>query len=557
MPEWDQQGAGQLLHNDELFDEIPEAVLLFDDAGYIIAANAAAVELFGYTREEMKEHQVETLFQTSTGSPVPLPGRSIGFSQGPLSLSARHRDGGSTPVQLYLRHDSDSSTPYRLATVRPASEDIVRLAAIFEYSHDGIFVVDPDTELITDANPRACQMLGKARSELIGANVTVVHPEEMRELRAFFARVMEHGYGQTSELTCATVDNRRLDAEISASVADLGDKKNVVAIVRDVSERRELEHRVSRMATLPRDNPDPVVEFDLNGTVHYLNPRAQEEFPTLKEEGQSHPFCSGLESIVDELLRSGQRMTEREVEVNGATYSQKINVDATLDLCRIYAHDLTERKRTEELRRQLEVAETTKSATLDTIFRLSNAAEYRDEDTGAHIRRIAHYSAALGRRLEVDEETIEMLLYAAPMHDVGKIGIPDRVLLKPGRLTEEEMAIMRRHTELGAEILANSDSRLMQTAETIALTHHEKWDGTGYPRGLAGTDIPLCGRIVAVADVFDALISRRPYKEPFSQEKTLQIMKEQRGYHFCPEALDAFLDIQPELARIAAEHRDE
>ena len=539
----------------EIFDGIPDAVLVFDREGQVLAGNSAAERLFGYPRDAIEELDVASLFRSASGEPVWLEGGVGGVSHRPLNLNARHRDGRDTPVQLSLKPGNDSAE-YRIATVRIMDEDVLRLAGIFEYSYDGIFVVDPETEYITDANPRACKMLGYDRSELVGAHVSVVHPEEMKQLRAFFQHVMKHGHGQTSELSCSCDDGRRLETEIAASVADFGTKKHVVAMVRDVSEQRELRHRLSRLATLPRDNPDPVVELDLSGVVHYVNPRAAEEFPTLERDGGAHPFCRGIDDLVEEMRRDGEHVTQREIEIGDATYSQRIHVDTTLNLCRIYAHDLTERKRVEELHKQLELAEATKSATLDTILRLSNAAEYRDEDTGAHIRRMAHFSAAIARRMGLDEETVELVLYASPMHDIGKIGIPDRILLKPGRLTEEEMAIMRRHTDLGAEILANSDSPLMQTAERIALTHHEKWDGTGYPRGLAGADIPLAGRIVAVADVYDALTSRRPYKEPFSPETTLEMMRKDRDSHFCPDVLDAFLDIQPEIAHIAAQYPD-
>jgi putative two-component system response regulator len=155
-------------------------------------------------------------------------------------------------------------------------------------------------------------------------------------------------------------------------------------------------------------------------------------------------------------------------------------------------------------------------AALDTVYRLSMAAEYKDEDTGAHIKRMSNYSAAVARRLGVGENTCTRILHAAPMHDVGKIGIPDRILLKPGKLTPEEWVIMKQHTTMGGRILEGANSPHLRLAEIIALTHHEKWDGSGYPRGLSGRKIPLVGQIVAISDVFDALTSRRPYKDPFS-----------------------------------------
>jgi putative two-component system response regulator len=163
---------------------------------------------------------------------------------------------------------------------------------------------------------------------------------------------------------------------------------------------------------------------------------------------------------------------------------------------------------------------------------------------------MSRYCAAVARRMGLDEITIETILYAAPMHDVGKIGIPDAVLLKPASLNPVEWEIMKLHTVIGAKILKGSDAEFIRLAETIAQSHHEKWDGSGYPNGLKGADIPLAGRIVAIADVFDALVTKRPYKEPFPWEKSLTIIKEGRGSHFDPDVVDAFFAIQDEILAI-------
>lgn len=209
--------------------------------------------------------------------------------------------------------------------------------------------------------------------------------------------------------------------------------------------------------------------------------------------------------------------------------------------------------RTEDLRKAFE---TIKAASLDTIYRLSMAAEYKDNETGAHIKRMSTYSAAIAKQLGLDEITTETILYAAPMHDIGKIGIPDSILMKPGKLTPEEWVIMKKHTVIGAKILQGSDAEFIKLAEIIAHSHHEKWDGSGYPNGLIGDKIPLAGRITALADVFDALTSRRPYKEPFSAEKALEIITEGRGTHFDPEVVDAFMAIQGEILTVMAKYGD-
>jgi putative two-component system response regulator len=211
-------------------------------------------------------------------------------------------------------------------------------------------------------------------------------------------------------------------------------------------------------------------------------------------------------------------------------------------------------KRTGELKQALEKI---KAASLETIYRLSMASEYKDEDTGAHIKRMSRYSTAVARRMGLAENTIETILYAAPMHDLGKIGIPDRILLKPGMLDPAEWEIMKRHSVIGAKILKGSDAEFIMLAEIIAQSHHEKWDGSGYPDGLKGVEIPLASRIAAIADVFDALTSKRPYKEALSLETSLAIIREGRGIHFDPDVVDAFFAILDEILTIKKEYDDD
>jgi len=191
-------------------------------------------------------------------------------------------------------------------------------------------------------------------------------------------------------------------------------------------------------------------------------------------------------------------------------------------------------------------------ACLDTIHRLVIAAEYKDEDTADHIIRIGRYSALIAEKLGLPEVKAQDMLYAAPMHDIGKIGIPDHILLKPGKLTDEEFDIVKMHATIGAKILSNSNAKIIMLAEQIALSHHERWDSQGYPNGRSGKDIPLAGRIVAVADVFDALTSKRPYKETFPVEVALDIMKKEREQHFDPDVLDIFLTNMDEVLKIRA-----
>jgi len=189
---------------------------------------------------------------------------------------------------------------------------------------------------------------------------------------------------------------------------------------------------------------------------------------------------------------------------------------------------------------------------LQIVQRLGLAAEYKDNETGLHVIRMSHYSRVLALAAGFSERDAEELLNAAPMHDVGKIGIPDAVLRKPGKLDAEEWAVMREHAQIGAQIIGEHSSGLLHRAREIALSHHEKWDGSGYPNGLAGEDIPLVGRIVAIADVFDALTSERPYKKAWSVEAAVELLRAEAGRHFDPQLVELFLTQLPVLLEIKA-----
>ncbi len=210
-----------------------------------------------------------------------------------------------------------------------------------------------------------------------------------------------------------------------------------------------------------------------------------------------------------------------------------------------------------DLKKALEELEKTHEeldyAYLDTINRLVSAAEYKDEETGDHIVRMSRYSTLIAEKLGLSDEMVKLIRYASPMHDIGKIGIPDSILLKPGRLTEEEFETIKTHTTIGASILQDSKAQVLQVAHEIALNHHEKWNGNGYPRGLKADETPIGGRIVGIADTFDALTSKRPYKEPYPVEVAVEIIRSERGTHFDPEVVDVFLENIGEIKQIKDE----
>lgn len=193
---------------------------------------------------------------------------------------------------------------------------------------------------------------------------------------------------------------------------------------------------------------------------------------------------------------------------------------------------------------------------LQVIQRLGRASEYKDNETGMHVMRMSHYSKVIALAYGMPESAADNLLHAAPMHDIGKIGIPDSIMLKPGKLTDEEFAIMKTHPEIGAEILGDADSDLISLAKVVSLTHHEKYDGSGYPKGLKGEEIPIEGRIVAIADVFDALTSVRPYKEAWSIEKAVAFIESQSGAHFDPDIVQVFKECLDSILEIKQHWRD-
>ncbi len=188
-----------------------------------------------------------------------------------------------------------------------------------------------------------------------------------------------------------------------------------------------------------------------------------------------------------------------------------------------------------------------KAAHLETILRLSVAGEFRDDDTGEHVRRISRSSATIAREMGLPPAEVELIEWASPMHDIGKIGIPDSILLKPGRLTAAERRIVETHPLIGADILGDPQNELIAAARDIALMHHERWDGKGYPNGLAGPATPLCGRVVGLADVLDALISKRCYKDPYPRDRVLNIISRQEGHQFDPAVVQAFLRVRDEV----------
>lgn len=196
------------------------------------------------------------------------------------------------------------------------------------------------------------------------------------------------------------------------------------------------------------------------------------------------------------------------------------------------------------------------AASLDTIFCLSRAAECKDEETGNHIQRVSEFAVLVADKMGINEEAIHRIRYAAPLHDIGKIGVPENILLKPGELNPAEWEIMKLHTVIGGRILEKSETDYLKMGETIALTHHEKWNGEGYPKGLRAKEIPIEGRITAIVDVFDALTAKRPYRSPISLNEAFKYIAKKKGIHFDPNVVDAFFAVKEDILSIKRKLKD-
>ena len=251
-------------------------------------------------------------------------------------------------------------------------------------------------------------------------------------------------------------------------------------------------------------------------------------------------FVTAMSEIEDE---------KKGLELGAVDYITK-PVSPAIVLARIRTH-LALYDQSRELERKVqERTEELNHTRLEIIQRLGRAAEYKDNETGLHVIRMSHYSRLIASEMNANEEWVELIFNAAPMHDIGKIGIPDAYLLKQGKLNDTEWELMTNHPEFGVAILGDNSSELLQMAKEIALNHHEKWDGSGYPNGLKGEEIPLSARIIAIADVFDALTTVRPYKQAWPVEKAVNYIDENSGSHFDPNLVSIFQRALPEILKI-------
>ncbi|MRR56150.1 MAG: response regulator [Deltaproteobacteria bacterium] len=292
----------------------------------------------------------------------------------------------------------------------------------------------------------------------------------------------------------------------------------------------------------------------MNGheTLRYLKSHERfRDIPVIVVTSKKSEVKKILEMGANDFMAKPFDSGELKLRVMNHVRSKKLS-DLTRDMTGVLESEIV--RKTAALQKALSFS---REAEFEISLRLGRAAEYRDLETGMHIRRISEMSKELAVLRGLPAEECEIIRHASPLHDVGKIGIPDRILLKPGKLDAEEFQLMQRHAAIGGRILDNGEKfPVIRAGKIIALQHHERWDGKGYPHGLSGTDIHIYGRVVMVADIFDALTSERPYKKPFPLEKAFEIMRGDREIFFDPELLDLFLDNRAEFVRIKEELRE-
>lgn len=248
-------------------------------------------------------------------------------------------------------------------------------------------------------------------------------------------------------------------------------------------------------------------------------------FITARSEEEDEKKGLGL-GAVDYIIKPfNPALVEARVRTHIALYDQNLALENKV------------RERTEELN----------DTRLAIIQRLGRAAEFKDNETGLHVIRMSHYSRLIAESLDYGENWADLIFNAAPMHDIGKIGIPDQIILKPGKLDDDEWNLMQKHSQYGADIIGEHDSEIMKESRVIALSHHEKWDGSGYPGKLKGDEIPISGRVVAIADVFDALTTERPYKKAWTVKDAVNLLDENSGSHFDPDLIPLFHEVLPSI----------
>ena len=472
-------------------------------------------------------------------------------------------------VALFMQAQELEGSLASITALNAALRDSeVRARAVLQHVADGI-VTAGKGGIIESFNRSAQRLFGYREEEVIGQPLKLIiapsnHDDFSDPTRAGWSLLTAREIpAEPTETVGCRKDGSCFPMEIGMSQMQIGERTFTIGCIRDISGRKERAERERRSAQALRreaqrdrvafeDAPIGSVITDRAGRIERVNQAlctmtghtAEEligtHFLELTHPEDRHDSATAVAALVNGAAGT-QRFEKRYLHRSGRVIEARVAITAIRDdaheVVQLYAQieDVTEARRTG---RELEEAQ------FEMLARLAAAAELHDDDTGQHTRRVGDLSAATAARLGLPGPQVKLIRLAAPLHDVGKIAIPDAVLGKRGKLTAAEFEQMKTHTTLGAQMLAGRAFALLEMAEQIALTHHEKWDGSGYPAGLAGDAIPITGRIVAVADVFDALTHARPYKPAWTTADAIVEMTNQAGRHFDPQVLDAFLSTQ-------------
>jgi putative two-component system response regulator len=453
----------------------------------------------------------------------------------------------------------------------------LQLAALVESSDDAVIVLSLDG-LIATWSDGAERLFGYAQREVVGRQATMLYPSERREEASLLiARILAGGGVERIETEHLAKDGRALTVSLVISPINgtSGQLVGVAAIVRDRSAQSVTEGELQASDELYRSVVealnDGVVLQDASGRIITVNESAERVLGRKKSDliGHSSLLGGGPEgSNLGLIHEDGTPFLESEKPAMVSLRSGQPQVGVVMGIERgedstswlsINSSPLQHPDADAPFAAVSSITDITSlrstlgellAARFEGLERLALAAEYRDDDTHLHTERVARLAVRIAKELDLGDEMLETIRHAAPLHDVGKIGIPDHILLKPGRLTGEEFELMKTHTTIGARILGDSDFAILRMGREIALTHHERWDGSGYPAGLGGEEIPICGRIVSVADVFDAITHARPYKEALPAEHALGEIARGSNKQFDPGVLAAFMRLEPELLKM-------
>jgi putative two-component system response regulator len=469
-------------------------------------------------------------------------------------------------VDLFARAQEHQDSLDSITALNASLRDSeARARAVLQNVADGIVIAD-EQSLIESLNRSARALFGSEQADVIGQPLqSIVAPSHRDDfIKAAHADTTLRAANDTPAEPIETLgcrkDGSHFPMEIGVSQMQIGDRTFTIGAVRDITDRVERAERERRRAQALRrevqldrivfeEAPIGSVITGRDGRVERVNHaictmlgRTAQELGGAHFLQFTHPEDRDHSIAVVAAVMDGapgpQRFEKRYLHSSGRVIEARIALTAIRDdaqeVAQLFAQieDVTDARRTT---RELEQAQ------FEMLARLAAAAELHDDDTGEHTHRVGHLSAAIAQTMGLADAQLELIRLAAPLHDIGKIAISDAILRKPGNLTVEEFEQVKIHTTVGAQMLAGSPFALLAVAEETALTHHERWDGSGYPSGLAMDEIPITGRIVAVADVFDALTHRRPYKPAWSTADAITEMTGQAGRHFDPQVVDAFL----------------